>query len=152
MKTLMDKQKNVWIKKFHMLLRQAGINNELKMEMLSSYGVRSSKDLDLKDLIDLCEKLDRIIHPSAVEMDKWRKRLIAAIFEWRNAMGDKPSMDEVKGIACRAAGQTAEKKGFNAIPLERLRSLYYAFVNKTKDLRAVEQLTKEELDYKTSVN
>ena len=38
------------------------------------------------------------------------------------------------------------------IPLERLRSLYNAFVNKTKDLKFVDQVTAEEIAYKQSVN
>lgn len=153
MKTLIERQRNVWIKKFHILIREAGIDNDTKLAMLAAYGVTSSTELELKELIDICEKLDRMIHPEENEMDRWRKRLIAAIYGWRKAMGsNNTTIDEVKAIACRAAGEVAERKGFNSIPLERLRSLYYAFSKKTKDLQTVEQLTQEELDYKSTVN
>lgn len=148
MKTLIEKQRNVWIKKFHVLIREAGIDNDTKMDMLAAYGVTSSRDLELKELIDLCEKLDRMIHPEEDEMDKWRKRLIASIYGWRKAMGSNTTtIDEVKAIACRAAGESG-KRGFNAIPLERLRSLYYAFMKKEKDLKTVEEMTEEETDYR----
>lgn len=153
MKTLIEKQRNVWIKKFHVLIREAGIDNDTKLAMLATYGVTSSRDLELKELIDICEKLDRMIHPEENELDKWRKRLIAAIFGWRKAMGNyNTTIDEVKAIACRAAGEVAEGKGFNAIPLERLRSLYYAFLKKEKDLKSVEELTREELDWRKLLN
>jgi hypothetical protein len=148
MKTLIEKQRNVWIKKFHVLIREAGIDNDTKLAMLATYGVKSSTELDLKELINLCDTLDRMIHPEEEEMDIWRKRLIAAIYGWRKAMGSNATtMEEVKAIACRAAGKSGEK-GFHRIPLERLRSLYYAFLKKEKDLSNVEEMTVEETDYR----
>ncbi|HBX44452.1 MAG TPA: hypothetical protein DEG28_00965 [Porphyromonadaceae bacterium] len=148
MNGLMEKQQKVLLKKFHTLLGKAGIGEEGKRELLATYGVFSSRDLSARDLLDLCDRIDRMMRPDAAELDKWRKRVIAAIFGWRKAMGDTSSMAEVKAIACRAA----EAKYYNAIPLDRLRSLYYAFSKKTKDLEFVEKLTIDELDIKTWVN
>ena len=50
-------------------------------------------------------------------------------------------MDEVKAIACRASGY----KAFNRIPVDRLRSLYNAFKQRTKDLQTVDRITVDEL-------
>lgn len=149
MQTLMDKQQKYLVKKFHILLSKAGIGGGGKRDILSSYGVESSRDLTVHELLDVCNKLELMGNERAREEDKWRKRVIGVLFSWYRAIG-KPTanMNMVKAVACRAA----EADSFNAIPLERLRSLYYAFSKKTKDLEFVEQLTAEELDYSTWVN
>lgn len=146
--TLLDKQQKYLLKKFHVMLAKAGIGEEGKRDLLSAYGVESSRELDARELLDLCDRIDRMTRPDAAELDAARKRLIASVFAWRKAMGKPSDMNEVKAIACRAA--RADR--FNAISLERLRSLYYAFSKKTKDLAFVEKLTVEELDYSTWVN
>ncbi len=150
MQTLMDKQKNFLVKKFHILLGLAGLDNESKLEILSQYGVTTSKDLSAHDLLDICTKLEKLIYPDAKEMDKWRKRLIAAIDAWLQAMSRDRNLSIIKAIAVRAGGD--ENKQFNQVPLERLRSLYYAFMKKTKDLKTVERMTAEDIDYSTFQN
>lgn len=149
MTTLIDKHQRLLLKKFHTLCGKAGISQDEKRAMVRSYGHESSKDLTAHELIDVCDKLDRMMRPDLVEMDKYRKRLIASIFAWREAMGDKPTMPYVKAIACQAA---ETEKGFNSIPLGKLQSLYNAFNKKTRDLSMVEKLTADELEYKTWVN
>lgn len=146
--SLMDKQQNLLLRKFHTMCGKAGIGENEKREIIAAYGVTSSRELSARDLLDICDRIDRMTRPDAVELDAARKRLIAAIFGWRRAMGQQPDMNEVKAIACRAA----QAKYFNAIPLERLRSLYYAFSKKTKDLAFVDKLTAEEIEYITFVN
>jgi hypothetical protein len=81
------------------------------------------------------------------EDDKWRKRLIAAISHWACLVSYLPEsgadtdrshrLTVIKAVACQASGYD----NFNRIPLERLRSLYYAFVNKAKDHKNVRQFT-----------
>ena len=51
-------------------------------------------------------------------------------------MNKKPSVEYVKGIACRAA----KEDDFNKIPAERLTSLYNAFLNAQKDLNFAKRL------------
>lgn len=148
MQTITDRYQKMLLKKFHTLLGKAGIGEDGKRAMLASYGVTSSRDLTAHDLLELCDQIDRMMNKEAAEADKWRKRVIASIFGWRKAMGNTATMEEVKAIACRAA----DAEYFNAIPLERLRSLYYAFSKKTKDLQFVEQLTADELDTTAWVN
>lgn len=148
MQTLMEKQQKILLKKFHTLLGKAGIDEDGKLAMLSAYGVTTSKDLSAHELLDLCNKIELMIDKRAQQEDVWRKRVIAAIFGWRRAMSDTATMDEVKAIACRAA----ETKNFNDIPLERLRSIYYAFTKKQKDLNFAERLTRDELESKFWMN
>lgn len=146
--TLMDKQQKYLLKKFHTLCGRAGLDATAKRAMVEGCGVESSRELSVQDLLALCNAIDRMTRPDAAELDKYRKRLIAAIFAWRKAMGQVSNMNEVKAIACRAA----QADRFNAIPLERLRSLYYAFGKKTKDMAFVEQLTADELDLSSWLN
>lgn len=150
MQTIIDKQKNFLVKKFHILLGLAGLDNESKLDILAQYGVTTSKDLSVHHLVDICDKLEKLVYPDVKEMDKWRKRLIASIDAWLQSMSKERNLSIIKAIAVRAAGW--ENKQFNAIPLERLRSLYYAFVKKTKDLKTVERMTAEEIDYSTFQN
>lgn len=144
----MEKTRITMLRKFHTICSKMDLDESAKRAMIESCGVTSSRELDAHQLIDLCNKLEGIQRPQLVEMDKYRKRLIAAIFAWRKAMGDPSNINEVKAIACRAA----QVDRFNAIPLERLRSLYNAFTNKSKDMSFVDQLTAEEIAYKQSMN
>lgn len=148
MQTLMDKQQKFLLKKFHILLGKAGIDESGKREMLAAYGVESSRELDARDLLDLCDRVELMSSEKARQEDAWRKRLMASIGGYLRAMGQEQSAARIKAIACRAANTD----DFNRIPLERLRSLYHAFTNKTKDLKFVEKFTVEELDYSTWVN
>lgn len=148
MQTLMDKQQKFLVKKFHILLGKAGVDEGGKRTMLAAYGVESSRELDARDLLDLCNKLELMTSEKARREDMWRKRLMAAIGGYLRAMCQEQNAARIKAIACRAS----EADDFNRIPLERLRSLYYAFTNKAKDLKFVEEFTAEELDYSAWVN
>lgn len=148
METTVDKQKRSLVKRFHTLLGKCGIGNEEKALMLAQYGVESSRDLNLHELLEICTALDRLANPQLAEADKWRKRLIAAIGGWLKAMSKENNLEMIKGIACRAAGVVS----FNRIPTERLRSLYYAFQKKQKDLAFTEKLTAEEIGLLTASN
>ena len=125
-----------------------GITESEKRAMVASYGATSSRELDAHDLLDLCNRIEKANAPKMADFDKWRKRVIAAIFGWKKALGQPSNINEVKAIACRAA----QADRFNDIPMERLRSLYHAFKNKVKDLQFVNELTVDELDYMTFVN
>ncbi|MDX9747436.1 MAG: hypothetical protein RBT57_02945 [Paludibacter sp.] len=139
--TFIEKQKNALIKKFHVLLGQANIDNDHKLDLLSAYGVESSKQLNVYELTELCGKLDKIVNPEVIELDKLRKRLIASIAGYRQSMGAPTNIEEIKAIACRAA----EVKNFNRISEQRLRSLYNAFNKMRKDLQNVRELTEDKI-------
>lgn len=149
MLTIMDKEKNRYLKRFHTLLSKVdGDKDQIKETILESFGVHSSRDLDAHELLEACVALEGEISPRTADYDKWRKRLIASIGGWLSAMNRESNIDVIKAIACRAAGVG----NFNRIPVERLRSLYYAFTKKQKDLEFVEGITREELDFLTALN
>ena len=137
----MEKEKKRLVKRFHTLLGKAGIDDDGKRDILSAYGVKSSLDLDCRGLMEVCDRLTTLTTPGLAEADRWRKRVMAAIFSYCREMKREVTVDEVKAIACRAAGT----KRFNRIPLDRLRSLYNAFKQRTKDLQTVDHVTVAEL-------
>ncbi|MFV0269442.1 hypothetical protein [Maribellus mangrovi] len=149
MLTIMDKEKNRYLKRFHTLLSKVdGDKDMIKETILDSFGVQSSRDLNAHELLEACAALEGELSPRTADYDKWRKRLIGAIGGWLKAMNKESNIDLIKAIACRAAGVD----NFNRIPIERLRSLYHAFRNKQKDLRFVDGVTREELDFLIAMN
>ena len=127
------------LKKFHTLCGVCGMTKDEKAALIASYGVESSADIDTHDLIDLCAKLSKqAVQP---DMDRLRKRAMAAIGGYLRMTGQHENTDLIQGIACRATGY----ESFNQIPAERLRNLYSCFTNKQKDIKAVDGITDEML-------
>lgn len=137
MSNTMDKIHGGLLRKFHTLCSHLGITNEQKQTIVESYGVDSSADIDTHDLVDICAKLSSQLNgDKGYKMDKLRKQVMASIGGYlRKAMQESSSMI-IKGIACQATGYS----DFNKIPAERLRNLYNAFLNKQKDIEAVDTL------------
>jgi len=148
MQTIMDQFEKNLRRRFHILLSQAALGKEDKLDLLSGYGATSSSDLDAHQLLELCNTIEKLMQPDAAEMDRLRKRLIAAIGAWLRIMGREENINIIKAIACRAG----KAKSFNRISKERLISLYSAFVHKKKDMRFVNELTSEELSHLTLSN
>lgn len=148
MKTVTEKVEKALLRKFHTLCGQLGISDEEKRDIVRSYGYDSSRDLTAHDLMDICDKLDRLLHPDFAEMDKWRKRLMGSIGGWLKAMGRTSDANTIKSIACRAAKKTR----FNEIPLGQLRSLYYAFLRQSKDMAVLRKITLDEFDALSILN
>jgi hypothetical protein len=119
------------IKKFHCLLGKAGIDNDGKLAILSGYGVMSSKQLSNSALIEVCDKIASLGNPRDQEMNALRRRVMASIGGYLRLMGKDESAQLIQGIACRIAGC----EDFNRIPAERLRNIYYTFLNKQKDIK-----------------
>ena len=153
MQTFIETEQKKLVKKFHVLLGKANIGQDGKEAILESYGVESSRDLSAIDLLDICEKLSEEADPKLGEYNKWRKRLMASIGGWTRALGKVPSDptkggEMIKAIACRAA----RRERFNDIPLEQLRSLYYAFAKKQKDIAMTEEMTSDEINRLITLN
>lgn len=134
----MDKIHRDILKKFHTLCGVLGLTDAEKRAIVESYGVESSRDMDTHDLINVCGKLSAQANEKtgAGEMDKLRKRVMAAIGSYLKATGKESNATVIKGIACRATGHT----DFNKIPRERLRNLVAAFNNKVKDAQVVNDI------------
>lgn len=138
----MDEIHRGLLKKYHTLCGLLGLTEQEKKAIVSSYGVESSRDVDTHDLIDICAKLSAQVNDkNGVDIDKLRKRCMAAIGAWLKAAGKYQNAAIIKGIACRAT----QHDDFNKIPRERLRNLIATFNNKVKDAEAVEQLAKDPL-------
>ena len=132
--TFTETTKKQLIKKFHTLLAKAGIDENGKIGLLWSYGVSSSTELDIADLVDICERVEAMT--SKDNADIWRKRLIASIDGYLKITNQERNIDIIKAIAVRASGF----ESFNKIPVSRLRNLYYAFNDKQKDMKTVNNL------------
>lgn len=137
MKTFIETHKNTLLRKYHTLLRRGGVSNEEKLALLASYGVDSAKEMNVYELVELCDTLARSVNTAAGDADRWRKRLIAAIDSYLRAMGHTGgNLPEIKAIACRAA----KTDNFNRIPNDRLKSLYNAFKKRTADLQMTDTM------------
>lgn len=148
MQTIADKQRNLLLKKFHTLLGVAGIDQENKEVILAQYGVESSRDLSIAQLTEVCSLVEGMVHPEINETNQWRRRVIATIGSWLRKLGKDNNIDHIKAIACRATGTSK----FNDITTDRLRSLYYAFGKKVKDLNFAERATLETINELVSSN
>lgn len=134
----MDQIHRGLLKKFHTLCSVLGMTDDQKKDILSSWGVESSRDLDQHQLIDICAKLSEQVNhkDGTASLDKLRKQVIAAIGSWLRETYQSQGISKIKGIACRATGYSE----FNKIPRERLRNLIATFNNKTKDKKSVDAL------------
>lgn len=126
------------LKKFHTLCHVLGLTDDEKRTIVESYGVESSRDMDTHDLIDVCASLAKQANrkTGTADLDKLRKRVMAAIGGYLRTIGKESNASVIKGIACRATGYA----DFNKIPRERLRNLVGAFNNKVKDAQSVEDI------------
>lgn len=71
--------------------------------------------------------------PERLTLDRKRKGVIKAIFRWFELRGKQPTMEYVKGVACRAAGKTS----FNEISPAELSRIYAEFCKKQKTVEAM---------------
>ena len=99
------------------------------------------------ELDDLCLFLENAQKKQNIELDKKRKRLMAAIYGINQKLGKKVSEQYVNGIACQAA----KVDDFNKIPAYKLDNLYAVFTKQQKDLdfskRYVTGLINEAISY-----
>lgn len=138
----MDQIHSGVIKKYHTLCSQLGLSPEDREALLSPYGCTSSKDMETHDLIEVCASLGKELdkRTEGADIQKLRKRVMAAIGAYLRSEGKAESPSLIKGIACRATGY----RSFNKIPKERLRNLIGLFNGKVKDKRAVDAITAKE--------
>lgn len=135
----MDKLHMNVIRRYHTLCSQLHLTPEDKEALLAPYGCTSSKDMETHDLLDVCAALARELdkHTEGADIQKLRKRAMAAIGAWLRETGKAESASLIKGIACRATGY----RSFSKIPKERLRNLIGLFNEKRRDKQAVDALT-----------
>lgn len=134
MQTTLETTRKKLLKRFHTLLHVAGIDTDGKAVILQQYGVESSTQLSVYELMEIINNIETRTNVKYQLQDKWRKRVIAVVSNYLKAMGSKKArdIDYIKTIATRAA----KVDEFNKIPAERLKSLYNAFNQRIKDVEA----------------
>ena len=132
------------IKRLHAAKTEIGLTDDQYRAMLSGFGVESSKQLSIDELIKAIELL-QTRNPND---DKWRKRCIAAIGAYLRVTTRKENTDLIKGIACKASGYA----NFNKIPTSRLRDIYYEFTRKAKLTANITKMVNNDIDYVSSLN
>lgn len=135
MNTHISKEKKRLLRSFHASLARSGMLKN-KPDILESFGVESSKDLTE-------EELQQVIDNITGEADKWRKRVLAAIFGWTKDIGYYYDIKQIKSVACRATGYN----NFNDIPVSRLRDAYYEFVRKSRTTVGARNVKEELINY-----
>ena len=139
-----------WIKanrRFYALARQCNLSREdVAATIAGNYkGRMHTNELTANELQALCLALQkRATTPEQQEQDKWRKRLIAAVIKYCDKMGYPATSIYAVSIIERDGTK------INQLPLDRLRSLYNAFVKRTKDLKETLQTEQkiQEWNYK----
>ena len=125
-------------KKFYALLRQLQGADKEELVLQFTDGRTDSLSAMRPDeyyaMVGSMEATARGDGPRLAALDKARKRLIACIGGYLTAMKRENNIALIKSLACRAA----EYERFNDIPLDRLASLYNAFLKRQKDIRAAE--------------
>lgn len=140
MATVTAQQQKWLLKKFHTLCARLNMDADMKLALISGYGVESSKDLTNAELLELCDHLNEILNPEDAKTDKMRKRVIAAIGGWLRMIGKgDDGINYIKGVACQAA----KVDNFNKIPLERLTTIYNMFLRKQKDAKSVNEVAEK---------
>ena len=138
MATVTAQQQKWLLKKFHTLCARLNMDADMKLALISGYGVESSKDLTNAELLELCDHHNEILNPEDAKTDKMRKRVIAAIGGWLRMIGKgDEGINYIKGVACQAA----KTDNFNKISLERL--TYHMFLRKQKDAKSVNEVAEK---------
>lgn len=132
------------IKRLHTVVSKMGLSDDQYRAALNGFGVSSSKDLDITDLLRLID----LISTTNPDEDMWRKRCIAAIGAWLRSVNRSENIEMIKAVACRATHYNR----FNQIPKSRLRDLYFEFVRKAKVSEEVEYIVKETINFQTLLN
>lgn len=132
------------IKRLHAAKTEIGLTDDQYRAMLSGFGVESSKQLSIDELIRAIE----LLQTRNPDDDKWRKRCIAAIGAYLRATNRTENTDLIKGIACKASGYA----NFNKIPTSRLRDIYYEFTRKAKLTANITKMVNNDIDYVSSLN
>lgn len=132
------------IKRLHAVKTEIGLTEDQYRAVLIGFGVDSSKQLSIDELI----KAINLLQAHNPDDDKWRKRCIAAIGAYLRATNRTESIDLIKGIACKASNYDS----FNRIPTTRLRDIYYEFSRKAKVSANVTNMVNNDIDYVSFLN
>lgn len=141
--------RNTAIRELHVLMRQCNIDEDGKQAIYASYHVESSKDMNLAEIRELCNKLHEMLQkdgnekrPADTPLDRQRRSTKVAVGKLLAAQGKIPGSgwgivewNLIRGTVCRAAGVD----DFNAIPMSKLRGLTFEFNKQAKAIAEAKQ-------------
>lgn len=151
--TIKDNRKAL-IKRLHTLRGAVGMTQDQYDALLDSYEVESSRDMTEAQLEGACRFLQSLANEKRPDPDQARKRLLAAACQmlektvngW-DGWNQERRMEYAKTVVCRAAERerydSHGRDNFNRIPMERMRSLTYAFGKRCKDMDGVMEAVAE---------
>ncbi len=143
-----DTKKATLLKRFHTVCTTKGLKEDEKRELVRSYGYESSKEMRTTDLIDAINKLQPGENMSHTEnLNKWRKRVMAAVGAYLRMRGYDDNADNIKAIACRAG----MAKKFNHISEKALIRIYSEFKRKA-DVADITDIIDSQLLAKSVMN
>jgi len=142
---MISTRKRQLIKQFHTVCSKGGITTDNRRAIVGAYGCESSRELTEEELEEIIGKLNADM---SADGDKWRKRVMASIGAWLRRVNIEQSPVMIKAIACRASGYPH----FNAIPVSRLRDVYYEFVRKAKTVAGVQEFKQQIAQYLENCN
>ena len=150
MKTVIvtDKRKNVLIKKYHVLVRDAKISDEDKLVLLSNWKVSSSKDMTVDQLEQVCDFLNHMVDPEKADLEKWRDWVRTCVKAYGRVLGANYSDEYAEGIVCVAT----KIDDFNTISKKRLQGIYNQFKKSKNDAIVAKQLIVEDIKAMASMN
>jgi hypothetical protein len=143
-----DKLKNSLIKKYHVLVRDAKISDEDKLVLLSNWKVTSSKDLNVSQLNEVCDFLEKMIDPEKAELEKWRDWTVTCVKAYGKASGANYSDEYAEGIICTAT----RIDNFKDISKKRLQGIYNQFKKSKNDAVLAHQIIIEDIQAFSALN
>lgn len=142
----MTTTKETLIRRYHTIAGRLEMQEEERKAFLGAWNVTSSKEMTAKQLEEACRALADLTFSK--QEDTWRKRVMASIFNWFKLTGKQVDAEYVKGVACRATGYGK----FNAIPVDKLRSVYHTFVHKQTIFARTGEIINDELTHLATNN
>lgn len=146
--TTTDKRKNSLIKKYHALVRDAKISDEDKLVLLANWKVTSSKDLNVDQLIQVCDFLEHMVDPEKAELEKWRDWVKICVKSYGKVMGANYSDEYAEGIICAAT----KIDKFDDISKKRLQGIYNQFKRSKNDAMLAKQIIVDDIKCIASMN
>lgn len=143
--------KNQLIKELHILFNQCGLDETGKEAIYGSYGVTSSKEMNVAQLSEAVKRLHELLQKDGKEprqrgrktpLDQARTCCKVAIGRLLAAQGKIPAdgwgaaeWDKITRTATRAA----KAEEFNRIPLSTLRGITYEFNRQAKAIASARE-------------
>lgn len=140
--------KNKLIKKYHILIGKTGMSDDDKHTLLAQWNVTTSKDMNIDQLQQLCNLLEKFTSPVDSELLKWQKWSRDMVKSYGKSVGITYTDAYAEAIICRSTG----KKSFNAISKNRLVGIYNQFKKAKIDKSTIQNIIIEDAQAVASLN